>query len=117
MLAASLLLARPLTLLFVGYDAGLMGMTLHAFSIYSFGFLFSGFAIYGSSFFTALNDGLTSAVISFMRTLVFETAAILLLPLIWGLDGIWFSTVAAEVMAVLLTAAFLVGKRKKYRYW
>lgn len=117
MLACALLLAKPLTSLFVGYDEELMRITLHAFSIYSFGFLFSGIAIYGSAFFTALNDGLTSAVISFMRTLVFETAAILILPRIWGIDGIWLSTVAAEVMAVILTAAFLIGKRKKYHYW
>jgi Na+-driven multidrug efflux pump len=117
MLASALLLAKPLTLIFVGYDRDLMKMTLHAFSIYSFCFLFSGFAIYGSAFFTALNDGLVSAVISFMRTLVFETAAILLFPKIWGVDGIWFSTVAAEIMADVLTAAFLIGKRGKYHYW
>ena len=117
MLASALLLAKPLTLIFVGYDKDLMEMTLHAFSIYSFCFLFSGFAIYGSAFFTALNDGLVSAVISFMRTLVFETAAILLFPKLWGVDGIWFSTVAAEIMADVLTAAFLIGKRRKYHYW
>lgn len=117
MLASALLLAKPLTLIFVGYDKDLMEITLHAFSIYSFCFLFSGFAIYGSAFFTALNDGLVSAVISFMRTLVFETAAILLFPKLWGVDGIWFSTVAAEIMADLLTAAFLIGKRRKYHYW
>lgn len=116
MIASALLLARPLTLLFVGYDAELMDMTLHAFSIFSFSFLFSGFAIFGSAFFTALNDGLTSAIISFLRTLVFETAAILIFPLIWGMDGIWFSTVAAEVMAVLVTAAFMMGKRAKFHY-
>jgi Na+-driven multidrug efflux pump len=116
MLVSALLLAKPLTLMFVGYDAELMKLTLHAFSIYSFCFLFSGLAIYGSSFFTALNDGLTSAIISFMRTLVFETAAILILPQIWGVDGIWYSTVAAEVMADTLTVAFLIGKRRKYGY-
>jgi len=116
MAASALLLARPLALIFVGYDSGLMKMTLHAFYIYSFSFLLAGFAIYGSSFFTALNDGLTSAIISFLRTLVFEVAAVLLLPLILGLDGIWISAVAAELMAVVVTAAFLLGKRKKYRY-
>ena len=116
MLAASLSLAKPLSYLFVGYDAGLIAMTTHAFRIYSFSFLFAGFAIYGSSFFTALNDGLTSALISFLRTLVFQTAAVLLFPLIWQLDGIWISIVAAEVAAVAVTVAFLFGKRKKYGY-
>ena len=116
MLLAAQLLAKPLAQIFVGYDAALMDMTLHAFSIYSFCFLLAGFSIYGSSFFTALNDGLTSAIIAFMRTLIFQTAAILLLPLIWKLDGIWISTVIAEVMAVALTAAFMLGKRKKYNY-
>lgn len=116
MFAASLLLARPLSLLFVGYDAALTDMTVHAFWIYSASFLFSGFAIFGSSFFTALNDGLTSALISFLRTLVFQIAAILVFPLIWKLDGIWLSIVFAEVAAVLVTVAFLVGKKKKYGY-
>lgn len=116
MLLSALLLARPLAGVFVGYDAELMSMTLHAFYIYSFSFLFSGLAIYGSSFFTALNDGLTSAIISFLRTLVFETAAILLLPLVWKLDGVWLSTIFAEVMAVAVTAVFLIRKRKIYHY-
>ena len=75
-------LAAPLSYLFVGYDEGLTALTRQGFMIFSFSFLFAGFAIYGSSFFTALNDGLTSAVISFMRTLVFQIAAVLLLPLL-----------------------------------
>lgn len=75
-----------------------------------------GFAIFGSGFFTALNDGITSAVISFLRTLVFQMAAILILPAIWGIDGIWISIVAAELMAVVLTGIFLVRKREKYHY-
>ena len=110
------LLARPLSLLFVGYDPSLLDMTLHAFFIYSFSFLFSGFAIFGSSFFTALNDGLTSALISFLRTLVFQVAAVLVFPLIWMLDGIWLSIVAAEFMAVAVTVLFLAWKQKKYHY-
>ena len=75
-----------------------------------------GFAIFGSGFFTALNDGLTSALISFLRTLVFQVAAVLLLPLRWGIDGIWWSIVVAEVMGVVFSALFLVLKRKKYGY-
>ncbi len=116
MFAAAEILARPLSILFVGYDQGLLDMTLHAFLIYSFSFLFSGFAIFGSSFFTALNNGLVSALISFMRTLVFQILAVLLFPLIWKLDGIWLSIVAAEIMAVIVTVLFLVGMRKKYHY-
>ncbi len=116
MFAAGELLAAPLSCLFVAYDEELLQMTTHAFAIFSFSFLFSGFAINGSSFFTALNDGLTSALISFLRTLVFQVAAVLLFPLLWGLDGIWFSIVAAEIMAVLATIFFLLKKQKKYGY-
>ena len=109
-------LARPLALIFVGYDPELLDMTLRGFLVYSFSFLFAGLAIYGSSFFTALGNGLVSALISFLRTLVFQVAAVLIFPLIWGLDGIWFSIVAAELVAALVTVAFLAGKRKKYHY-
>ena len=110
------LLAKPLGGIFVGYDQKLLDLTVRAFTIYSFSFLFAGIAIFGSSFFTALNDGLTSALISFLRTLVFQAAAVLLFPLYFGIDGIWLSIVAAEWMAMLVTLMFIVGKRKKYRY-
>lgn len=116
MFAASYILSRPLSTLFVGYDRELLNLTLRAFSIFSFAFLFSGFAIFGSSFFTALNNGIISAAISFMRTLVFQIAAVLILPLLWGVDGIWFSIVAAEVMAVIITAIFLKVNQKRYQY-
>lgn len=109
-------LARPLSQIFVSYDKPLLELTLRGFAIYSFSFLFSGIAIYGSSFFTALNNGLISALISFLRTLVFQIAAVLIFPLIWGVDGIWFSIVAAELLAAVVTALFLVGMRKKYHY-
>lgn len=108
------LLGRPFSVLFVGYDGELLDLTAHAFAFFSLSFLFSGFAILGSSFFTALNDGLTSALISFLRTLVFEAAAIMMFPMIWGIDGIWWSVVAAEILAVLVTILFLVKKRKRY---
>ncbi|HBI59980.1 MAG TPA: MATE family efflux transporter [Lachnospiraceae bacterium] len=109
-------LGKPLSFLFVGYDKALLAMTMHAFAIFSVSFLFSGFTIFGSSFFTALNDGLTSALISFLRTLVFQIAAVLIFPVLWGVDGIWWSIVAAEVMAVTITVVLLVVKRKKYHY-
>lgn len=116
MFAAGELLSRPLSLMFAGYDEELLDMTAHAFSIFSFSFLLSGFSIFGSSYFTALNDGLTSALISFLRTLVFQIAALLLFPIIFDLDGIWFSIVAAEIMSVTVTMLFLILKRKKYGY-
>ncbi len=116
MLAFSELLARPLSLIFASYDEALLSMTVRAFCIYSFSFLFSGYAIWSSSFFTALNNGVVSAIISFLRTLVFQVAAVLVLPLIWGLDGIWLSIVVAELLALILGMAFLVALRKRYRY-
>lgn len=109
-------LAKPLSKLFVGYDAGLLSMTLRAFFLFSFSFLFAGFAIYGSSFFTALNDGLVSALISFLRTLAFQVLAVLIFPLFLELDGIWLSIVVAELLALVVTILFLWGKRKKYHY-
>lgn len=116
MFAASLALSKPLSYIFVGYDKELLNLTVRAFSIFSFSFLFSGYAIFGSSFFTALNNGLISALISFMRTLVFQIAAVLIFPLIWQVDGIWLSIVAAEVMSVIVTIIFLKANKKKYQY-
>lgn len=116
MLIAAESLAKPLAIIFVGYDPELLDLTLHSFVIFSFSFLFAGVAIYGSSFFTALNNGLVSAMISFLRTLVFQIAAVLTFPLIWGINGIWFSIVAAEGMAAIVTSLFLLGMRGKYHY-
>lgn len=108
----SSLLAR----LFVGYDANLMAMTSHGFRLYALAFLINGFNIYGSSFFTALNNGLISAAISFLRTLVFQTVMLVVLPMILGLDGIWLAIVAAETLALIVTIQFLVRKRNVYHY-
>ena len=116
MLVSAELLTVPLTKIFVSYDAGLMELTVSGFRVFAISFLFMGFSIYGSGFFTALNDGLTSALISFLRTLVFQTAMVIILPSIWEIDGIWLSIVAAEVMSVMITVIFLVVKRKKYHY-
>ena len=110
------LLAAPLAKLFVGYDEGLYTLTCHAFRLFSFAFLFAGFNIFASSFFTALENGLISAAISFLRTLVFQTASVLILPLIFDVDGIWYAITVAEVFAVLLSVGFLFAKRKKYHY-
>ncbi len=116
MFVACQILARPLSLIFTSYDGELLEMTSRAFFFYAFVFLFAGVAIFGSSFFTALNNGLISAVISFLRTLVFQVGAVLLFPLIWELDGIWLSIIAAEIMAVAVTFVFLFANRKKYNY-
>ena len=116
MAASAELLARPLAQIFVSYDAELMTLTVSGFRIFALSFLFMGFAIYGSGFFTALNDGLTSALISFLRTLGFQIAAVLLLPLIFKINGVWISIVVAECMALLLTFVFLIRKRTKYHY-
>ena len=116
MLLAAQLMAVPLAQIFVGYDQQLVNLTVSGFRVFALAFPFMGFAIFGSGFFTALNDGLTSALISFLRTLVFEAGAVLLLPLIFGIDGIWLSIVVAEVMAVVFTAIFFITKQKKYQY-
>ncbi|MGN0356189.1 MAG: MATE family efflux transporter [Muricoprocola sp.] len=117
MFVVSEFMALPLARIYVGYDAGLLDMTAHAFKVYALSFLFAGTSIFGSAFFTALNDGLTSALISFLRTLLFQSAAVLVMPLIWGLDGIWYSIVVAEFMAIVVTVLFLVIKHKKFGYW
>lgn len=109
-------LARPLSLIFVGYDAELLHLTFRAFAIFSFSFLFAGFPIYGSSFFTALNNGIVSLLIASLRTLVFQIAAILILPVIWKIDGIWISLIVGELLATVVTVVFLASMRKRYHY-
>ena len=116
MLALGEVLAGPLSRLFVGYDAELLALTARGFLIFSFSFLFTGMSIFGSSFFTALNDGLTSALISFLRTLVFQTAAVMILPVFLDIDGLWLSIVVAEMVSFVITLLFLALKRKKYHY-
>lgn len=116
MVVLSELSAVPLANIFVGYDAELMELTVSGFRIFALSFLLMGFSVFGSGFFTALNDGLTSALISFLRTLVFQIASVLFLPLIFDIDGIWWSIVVAELMAVVLTMLFLKVKQNKYGY-
>lgn len=116
MLVLAEILAYPLANLFVGYDAELINLTIRGFRIFSFSFLFAGTSIYGSSFFTALNNGLISALISFLRTLVFQIAAVLILPAFLGIDGIWISIVAAEIMSMIITIIFIIKMRKRYHY-
>ena len=110
-------LAVPLSHIFVGYDKDLMELTVSGFRIFALSFPLMGFAIFGSGFFTALNDGVTSAAISFLRTVVFQVAAVLILPLIWEINGVWLSIIVAEFMAVLFSAIFLIAKRNRYHYF
>lgn len=110
------LLAPVLAGIFVGYDKELFGMTVHAFRLFSFTFLLSGFNIWCSSFFTALNNGAVSAAVSFLRTLVFQLAAVLILPIFLKLDGVWISVAFAEVCAFVISLLFLIAKKKKYDY-
>ena len=113
---AARLLAAPLARLFVGYDAGLFELTSHAFRLFSWSFLLAGFNIFASGFFTALNNGAISAAISFLRTLVFQTSSVLILPLLLGVDGIWWAITVAEIFAFLISLMFLYLKRNKYHY-
>ena len=117
LVALSAVLASPLAKIFVGYDAELYEQTRHAFRIFSLCFLLAGFNIFTSSFFTALGNGAISAAVSFMRTLIFQVSSILILPLVFGVDGIWMANVVAEFFAFLLSLMFLIVKRKKYGYW
>lgn len=109
-------LAYPLSMLFVGYDKVLFDMTVRGFMIYSVSFLVNGFNIFGSSFFTALNNGLVSAVISFSRLLLFQMIVVFTLPLLLGLDGVWASITVAELLALILTVIFYITQKKKYGY-
>lgn len=116
MTAAAVLLARPLSAVFVGYDAELLDLTTHAFMIGTMAVLVMWFNIYTSSFFTALNDGAVSAAISFMRTLLLPVICILVMPMLWKLDGVWYSLAGSEVLGVLVSLYFMLGKRSKYQY-
>lgn len=112
----SVSLSDELSKIFVGYDAELCEFTSHAFKVYSFSFLFTGFGIFGSAMFTALNDGAVSAAISFLRTLVFQSAAIIILPIFWGLEGVWAAIIVAEALSAAVSFAFIIKYKKKYRY-
>ena len=112
----AVLTAQPLAQIFVGYDASLTALTRRALCLYSLSFLVMGFNIFGSAFFTALGNGVVSAAISFLRTLLFQVVAVLMLPILLGIDGIWLAIVAAEALALIVTVFFFVRKRNYYHY-
>ena len=114
--ALAILTAQPLAKIFVGYDIDLTELTTRALALYSLSFLFMGYNIFGSAFFTALGNGVVSAAISFLRTLLFQVAAVLILPLLWGIDGIWLAIVAAELLALIITVYFFIKKKDNYHY-
>ena len=116
MMFLALVLAGPLSQVFVGYDKELYELTKHAFRMFAFSFILAGVNIFASSFFTALNNGGVSAAISFMRTLVFQIVSVLVLPLFFGLDGIWYSITVAEILAFCVSLLFLIINRRKYHY-
>ena len=109
-------LAKPLASIFVSYDKELLELTTNAIRLYSLSYIISWFNIFASSFFTALNNGFVSAFISFLRTLLFQIAMILILPAIWGINGIWISVACAEILAVIVSVICIVKNRKKYEY-
>lgn len=109
-------LSGPLSKIFVGYDEELFALTKHGFRLYSLSFLVTGFNIFGSAFFTALNNGVVSATISFLRTLLFQIIVVLVLPIFLGINGIWLAIVVAELMALVVTVLFFITKRKQYHY-
>lgn len=109
-------LSSPLVMIFASYDAELFALTLRGFRLYSLSFLMMGINIWGSSFFTALNNGTVSAAISFLRTLVFQIIVVMVLPILWGIDGVWLGVVVAELLALAVTALFLIAKRGQYQY-
>ena len=116
MMVLAQILASPLAKVFVGYDKKLFDMTVHGFRLFSFYFILAGINIYASSFFTALNNGMISAIISFSRTLGFETLAVIILPIFLQLDGVWFAITVAEICAFVISISFLIAKKEKYHY-
>lgn len=116
MTALGIGLAYPVSKIYVGYDDELFEMTKNAFYICSFMFMFAGFSMFASSMFTAFGNGLISALVSFLRTIVFQIAAVMVLPIFFGLKGVWLSTLIADILAMITSMIFVIVKRKKYGY-
>lgn len=117
MTVSAIALSGTLAKIFVGYDDALCALTKHTFHLSSYCFLLAGFNIYLSSFFTALNNGGVSAAISFLRTLVFQAASVILLPMVLDVDGLWWAMVVAELLALIVSIGFLLGMKGKYHYF
>ncbi|MBP3383940.1 MAG: MATE family efflux transporter [Firmicutes bacterium] len=115
--AAAQLSARPLSAIFVAYDPQLQEMTVHGMRVFCLAFMISGITIFASGFFTALNNGLISAVMSFLRTLLFECSAVMILPIFFGIDGVWASIIVAELAALTFAIIFFVKYKNRYHYY
>ena len=116
MVMLAIILALPISLLFASYDKELFELTKRAFYIYSFAFGFSGFVIFFSSMFTALNNGIISALISFLRTLIFQISCVIIFSTLFGVDGIWISIVVAEFLSLFVALIFVFANKKRYQY-
>lgn len=116
MTALAIILSGPLAKIFVSYDSVLMEITKHGFAVYSIAFVFMGFNVFASAFFTALGNGLVSALISFLRTLLFQVAAVIMLPIWFGIDGIWLAITAAELLSLFVSLFFFLKEKKRYHY-
>lgn len=112
----AILLSTILAKMFVGYDETLFNLTVHAFRLFAFSFLLAGYNIFASGFFTALNNGAISAIVSFLRTLVFQMISVLVMPMIFDVDGIWWSITVAEICAFIISTIFIFAKKNKYHY-
>ncbi len=117
MFSLCFLLSEKIAHIFVGYDQTLMEITTNAFKLYAFSFIFSGYNIYASGFFTSLGNGKVSAIISFLRSMLFQLIAIYTLPVILGLNGIWWAVTAAEVCAIIISVLFITKLNKHYHYY
>lgn len=111
------IVAVPFSKIFVSYDENLLNMTVHGLKIYGFCFLLMGVNLFASSFFTALNNGVVSGTISFVRTCIIEVSTVLILPIIFGLNGIWYSTVVSEILAIAITIITFIKMNKRYQYY
>ena len=114
--ALAIAAAAPFAYVFVGFDESLFALTKHAFQLFAFSFLLAGFNIFCSGFFTALGNGAVSALISFLRVLVFQASSVIILPLFLDIDGIWWAITVSEVLAAIVSAVFLLAKRQRYHY-
>ena len=109
-------LSKPLAYVLFSHNEELLKLTTYAIRLYAIGYTISWINIFGSAFFTGLNNGLVSAIISFGRMLVFQLATIFILPLIFDSTGLWLAMPVSEVFSLIVTVTFFITMRKKYNY-
>ncbi len=116
MTCISELAAKPLTMIFASSQPELLAIAVPAMRIYALSYLFCGFNIFSSSFFTAMNNGKVSAIISSLRLFLFQLVFILVLPIFLGINGIWGTIIAAEVCSLAVTIYFFLKYKNVYHY-